>query len=296
MRHAAVHHARSPVKRSGLLLVLAVACAPSAPSTDGVTTLGFAADAPLGGEIYSCFSFARSPDEWVRSVRWEVPASGALSVHHATLYAVPSWDRPDGAECWDMPGATGFAVWVPGVSPLVLPAGMGLTIPKDSTRWVVQLHAFRSAAGAPERVSAIVETTAQRPAVAAGWAVIQAPVPAIRPHMTEQSSGECRALGEVHVGVAWPHMHRAGKEFHGQVIRGDGSTVSLVDVPTWDVGRQVAYTTSVDVHVGDRVRSTCVWDNVTGDYVLPGPLATDEMCHQAILVWPVENSRWDCGP
>jgi hypothetical protein len=273
----------------------AVACS-SSTSAEHSTQLTFPADAPPNGELYACWSFPRSADGWVRSIAWDVPPAGALLVHHVTLYAVPKWDKPDGAECWDMPGATGFSVWVPGVAPLELPAGMGLTIPADATRWVVQLHAYRSTAGPPAPVKATLTTLADRPAIRAAWAVVPAPVPAIAPHSGAQASGECKALADVHVGVAWPHMHRIGRQFHGAVVRAGGAIEPLVDVPHWDVGTQVAYATSVDLKAGDSVRSTCVWQNDGDATVLPGYFATDEMCHQALLVWPAESSQWTCTP
>ncbi len=284
------------MRAAAIFVVGALVACSSAPSGEHATTLTFPADAPPNGEIYACWSFPRSADGWVRSIAWDVPSAGALNVHHVTLYAVPKWDKSDGAECWDMPGATGFAVWVPGVAPLELPTGMGLALPADATRWVVQLHAYRGAAGPPANVTAHVQTTDAKPAVAAAWAVVPAPVPAIAPHSSAQGTGQCKALADVHVGVAWPHMHRVGREFHGAVLRAGGATEKLVDVPSWDVGRQVAYPVSVDLRAGDAVQTTCVWQNDGDGTVLPGYLATDEMCHQAVLVWPAENSRWQCTP
>jgi hypothetical protein len=168
-------------------------------------------------------------------------------------------------------------------------------LPPDTTKYVIQVHALRSQAGPAAAASVSVEASSVRPSIAATWLVVAAPIPAIRPRQTETSSGSCAASAGLHVGLAWPHMHRIGKEFHGSILRGAAPPEALVDVTSWNFGLQRAYPANTDLAAGDRVQTTCVWENPSDQYVFGGPKSTDEMCHQAILVWPAENAKWaDC--
>ncbi len=87
-------------------------------------------------------------------------------------------------------------------------------------------------------------------------------------------------------------MHLAGQEFHGAVLRQDGTTMPLIDVVPWDFYRQLTYTVDVDVSAGDQIQTQCIWFNQTDNYIFGGPLTTDEMCNQALLVWPASSAFW----
>lgn len=280
-----------------LILVLAAFAASCSGPVATPRSMAFTVDAPVGDEAYTCFAFAANANEpYIHAIRWTIPDDSSVIVHHATLYAVPLWLGPDVGPCWDMPTpSTGLHAWVPGTGSMELPNGMALVLPSDTTKYVIQVHALRSQAGAAAKASVSVDASATKPAIAASWLVVTAPIPAIRPRQTETSSASCTASAAVHVGLAWPHMHRIGKEFHGSVLRGAAPPEALVDVTSWNFGLQRAYATNTDLAAGDRVQTTCVWENPSDQYVFGGPKSTDEMCHQALLVWPAENAKWtDC--
>lgn len=260
-------------------------------------TVTFPVDAPVGSEMYTCYAFdpGSFANRWVTSITWAPPpADPNVFMHHATLYAVPSWSQGQVSTCFDMPSpATGLQVWVPGSGDLVLPSDMGLELPKDFSTLVVQVHAIRIAAGPPQQGTVTLDTTTVPPARIAAWLPMTAPIPALRPHMIDSSTATCTAGGDFHVIRDWPHMHLAGKEFHGAVVRqGTGAIDPLVDVVPWDFYTQKTYDLDVAVSSGDAIQTQCIWENDTDNYIFAGPRTTDEMCNQALLVWPSVNATW----
>jgi hypothetical protein len=279
--------------RRALGLLLLLACDSPAPP---IVTLTFPVDAPVGGETYTCYAFDAGSfqDRWVTSITWEPPPPGDVIMHHATLYAVSSWSQGDVSTCFDMPSpATGLHVWVPGSDGLILPSDMGLELPKDTSKLVVQVHAIRPTQGPAGEGQVTISTTSVPPARVAAWLPMSAPIPALRPHMVDSSTATCTAGGDFHVIRDWPHMHLAGKEFHGAVVRqGTGALDPIVDVVPWDFYRQETYDVDVAVSAGDGVQTTCVWENDTDSYIFGGPRTTDEMCNQSLLVWPAASASW----
>lgn len=278
----------------GLAALAALAC--STAPTPPAATFSFAVDAPTGAEAYTCFAFDVSDMDgrFVTAIRWAPPVNatgGAL--HHATLFALSSWSGGDVSTCWDMPSpATGLHVWAAGGDSLVLPSDMGIALPKGTTKLVVQAHVIRTSDGPASSASVTVETTTARPARVAAWLVASAPIPALRPKIAEASTATCTAGGNFHVALDWPHMHLAGTEFHGSVVRADGSVTPLVDVVPWRFDAQRTYALDVPVSAGDAVVTTCDWLNATDSYIFEGPKTSDEMCNHALLVWPEEQATW----
>jgi len=276
-----------------VVLVCLFGCSTSeAPPT---LTFTFPVDAPSNSEIYTCYAFdAGSLDNrWVRSIQWTAPSAGDVIMHHAILFAVSNWSQGAVSTCWAMPSpATGLQVWVPGSDSLVLPDDMGLELPPNTSSLVVQVHAIRVADGPATQGSVTVNTTSVLPNRVAAWLTMSAPIPALRPHMTDSSTASCVAAGSFNVIRDWAHMHLAGYEFQGSVLHQNGGVDPLVDVVPWDFYRQLTYTVDVNVSAGDQVQTTCIWHNNTDNYIFAGPLTTDEMCNQALLVWPAASATW----
>ncbi len=273
---------------------LLVSC--ESPAAPPVISLTFAVDAPVGTEMYTCYAFDAGSlrDRWVTSITWTPPPAGDVVMHHATLYALSDWSQGDVSTCFDMPApATGLQVWVPGGDALVLPSDMGVELPRDANKLVVQVHAIRGVAGPPSQGKVTIDTTSIEPARVAAWLAMSAPIPALRPHMIDTSTVACTMGGDVHVMLDWPHMHLAGHEFHGAVIRQTTGTVDpLVDVVPWDFFVQKTYAVDVAVGAGDQIQTSCIWKNDTNDYIFAGPRTTDEMCNQSLLVWPAIHATW----
>lgn len=78
----------------------------------------------------------------------------------------------------------------------------------------------------------------------------------------------------------WGHQHGLGKSFSMDLVRADGSTQCLLRIPKWDFNWQSIYKLRdfVVVKPGDKVRTTCVWDNPRPTEVKYGEGTADEMC------------------
>jgi hypothetical protein len=88
------------------------------------------------------------------------------------------------------------------------------------------------------------------------------------------------------------HQHLRGKSVRMDLVRADGSTQCLLDIPRWDFHWQGTYDLArpVRMNAGDRVRIRCTWDNAQANQpwvngmqsapqtVIYGEGTNDEMC------------------
>jgi hypothetical protein len=274
------------------------ACASGSPQSPAPQTrddrLFFTYDAPAGGEQYECFGFDASAlaGRWLTGIDWKAPTVAGAELHHAALYAFPQ-DYPDGpVACDAMPVAWTMHLWLPGGGPLTLPPGVAITLPPATRRFVIQAHVLRASAGPAGTASATLHSTGEPPAHEAKWLPAAGSVPALRPHMMDHTSTTCTAAAPMHVLSSSPHMHLIGTSFQGAFVRAGGTRSVFVDVPSWNFDEQKTYAVDQDVAAGDGVESDCTWFNPTDSYVLPGASTHDEMCGQALVVWPARTAGW----
>jgi hypothetical protein len=261
------------------------------------TTFAFVPDTGASAEAYVCFGFdSGALAATIGRVTWTPPASGPFLLHHAKLYAVPG-DFPDGpVACDGMPAdAVGLDVWAPGTSELALPPDTGLVLPAGTRRLVVEAHTLRVAAGEPRPAAVALCAGPAAPANLAALMRASAPVPAIRPHHEEASSADCALAGDLQLWSVWPHMHLIGEEIALELVQPD-ATQSLVDVAPWNFLAQKRYPLAVHARAGDRIRTSCRWNNTGDAYVFPGPLSENEMCNAAFIAWPATAASCAAPP
>lgn len=251
-----------------------------------------------GEEAYLCFGFdvprATSGEMFLQGVEI-LPADSAVVTHHVAMFATSS-DFSDGpVRCEQMPeDALELSVWVPGSGALRMPEGAAIAFPDGASRLVLQAHVMRVGEGPAGPLEVQMCLTDARPEHVGAWMPVRAPVPVIPPHQMESRSKECELSAALHLFSVWPHMHRIGTEFHGILHQKDGGDLPIVEVVPWDAGEQRTYFLGLDLAAGDRIETTCVWQNNTEQYVLPGPGIEDEMCSQSFIAWPREAAR--CAP
>jgi len=70
-----------------------------------------------------------------------------------------------------------------------------------------------------------------------------------------------------------PHMHLRGKSFRFELVRVDGTTKTLLDVPKYDFNWQHTYALAepLALAAGDRIRITAAFDNSKENKANPNP-------------------------
>lgn len=277
-----------------VVAALLLSCSgPANTATSFVATLA-PLDVAAGTETFECFGFDAKTvaGEYVTGIHFDAPPSGGLQLHHAALYAYPT-DYPDGpVPCNEMPLEWQLHVWFQGGDDVTLPTDVGLKLRPDTKRLVVHAHVLRTTDGPPATAKVTLALRSDAPAHVATVLGAAGAVPAIRPHMQETTTTRCKVGKAMHVLTTAPHMHRLGTSFHGGLEPKSGAASVMVDVPMWSFDRQATYPVNLDLVPGDVVVSTCTWFNPTNDYVLPGYKTSDEMCGQALVVYPTD-AAWD---
>jgi hypothetical protein len=251
---------------------------------------------PPEGDVNDLHCFVMDPelDEDAVLTGYDLHPGEPAVVHHALLYAasaaeLDALDAEDpslGYACGGgprAPSAQVIAGWVPGMPANTYPEGTGVPLASD-TKLVMQIHYNTAQSGPlPDQTMVdlqLAETDVDARAQLMSVADTQFAIP---PH----TQGYTTTV-EVSVpvsGTLWataPHMHLLGRQARVDVLRANGDTACLIDIPDWDFDWQQFYFLSsaqgLSVQPGDTLRFSCTWDNDTDQTVTWGDGTEDEMC------------------
>lgn len=252
---------------------------------------------------YRCFLVdPRQPvDRYITGV--EVLPGNLAQVHHIGIIALGTErsviearvrDRADPGSGWDCSRGLGFsdsitiAGYVPGSDATEFPAGTG--IPLEGGRPLVLYFHYNTLNGVvPDNtiVELMLEDSVEVPARIERFNARDFVLPPGEPSTMIVSVTPVKEAMLL-FGVA-PHQHTLGSAIRAEVLRADGSTDCIVDVPRWDFHWQgyYYYREPVRLNKGDLVWMTCEWNTVGADQpVQYGEAATDEMCATQAYVTP----------
>lgn len=185
----------------------------------------------------------------------------------------------------------------PGGGPTRTPDGVGMRMPSGSdVVFMLEIHYFNPSSDAVEFDASGVElcaTATPRPIEAAlhflGTQAIMLPA-----HAKTDVVSVCdpAPLDEpVHIMSVSPHMHLTGTRAKITVQRAAGEE-TLLDVP-YTFTEQRTYPlprdgTAADVVIkpGDRLTTTCSYDNQTDQIITYGEFSEREMCRMMLWAWP----------
>jgi len=89
----------------------------------------------------------------------------------------------------------------------------------------------------------------------------------------------------IHILGFEPHMHRIGKNMKTSVLRAGGMMENVFDKP-FSFGNETHYNVSVEVKPGDKLVTSCTFNN-TNDVGVPfGESSDTEMCYQFVTAYP----------
>ncbi len=252
------------------------------------------------------------------AVAVEFQPGNPRAVHHAIVFVDDSGMARRLDEATPEPGfttATGtviplagtMTIWAPGVTPPVLPKGVGQRLPKGADI-VVQLHLHptgreetdRSRVGvhlAKERVDRYVSDV---PFIFGPLAIDIPPG-----ETNHEVFAELKLPIDVTLTAVMPHMHLLGRRLKVWATLPSGEEVPLVWVQNWDFywQNQYVYREPVRIPKGSTVHVFGCFDNSADNprnpsdppqRVMLGEGSTDEMClaiFQAVVDQPADSNR-----
>jgi hypothetical protein len=178
--------------------------------------------------------------------------------------------------------------WAPGQNAIQFPKG-GLRVEPDD-QFVLQIH-YNNGAGVENvedssGVRVYHTGSADREIVMADLGPQGFVIP---PKQRFRAEHTCEVKETIDVVASFPHMHEIGSEFHQNILRRDGSTESLIDLTGWSFEAQLTYRTPVTLRPGDRLKTSCVWENPRDEAVTFGVRTKDEMCYNFMYVTPPDD-------
>jgi hypothetical protein len=296
---------------------------PGLPRVDLTATMRepFTPMPKIGADEIRCFLLDHEPidrERYITGFDFKPGARG--EVHHIIVSVVTEEvaaefaerDGADGRPGWDCwgegsefaSGATYIGGWQPGVLPRILPDGMGRLLPAR-TRILLNVHYDTGHGIAPDQSSIDIMLEDHVERVERG-APVGNPLWFIGEGM-EITAGDPDAKvwfaydptiltkGEsIEIHNVMLHMHELGSIGRVAILREDGTTECLLNIPRWDFHWMADYYFDTPVHLGrgDKLYVECHWDNteenqkvVNGERQAPRTIhwGTDqEMCGAVI--------------
>ncbi len=276
--------------------------------TDGWDTGVDYIPAPPAGkqDDYHCFIIDPHVTTTVPFHAVDVAASNRAIAHHASVYlastaksiaaakALDDAEPGPGYTCFGGPGLDGvddLGGWVPGEPPQAYPAKTGSYV-KPGNIFILQMHYNIVNKNGPDRSRIRMWRPTEPISEEPNGFDVESYDFKLPPRAANVSStGTVKVIGadrdptetEANEGMLWQvglHQHLLGRAVRMDLVRADGSTQCLLDIPKWEFHWQGSYTfkSPVKMAKSDQVRITCTWDNSTDQVVKYGNTSSDEMC------------------
>jgi hypothetical protein len=263
----------------------------------------------IGADEIRCFLLDHDPidrDRYITGFDFKPGVRG--EVHHiivtaatadraAELAARDGADGRPGWDCWGEGNELGrsekyIGGWQPGVLPRLLPEGMGRLLPAG-TRIVLNVHYDTGHGVAPDQssIDIMLEDSVERvergaPVGNPLWFIGEGmEIPAGAPDTKVWFSWDPTLLtkGEtIEIHNVMLHMHELGSIGRVAILRADGTTDCLLNIPRWDFHWMADYyfETPVRLARGDELYVECHWDNTAANQkVVNGELQTPRTLH-----------------
>lgn len=207
-------------------------------------------------------------DVWIQA--YEIRPTAPQVVHHVLVFLDDGLKRSAG-------GVRGFfAGAVPGQNAVTWAPGLAKRLPAGCTL-VFQLHYTTNGHAATDRTRIgfrFASTPPDREIFTRSVATTRFQIP---PGAANHVITAEQAFTRDTVLLAFmPHMHVRGTAYRYELVRPDGSTEILLDIPHYDFNWQLRYEASTPILVpaGSRLRGTAHYDNSAGNPANPDPTAT----------------------
>ncbi len=255
------------------------------------------------GDVYRCFVLPTgiATDKFITSFE-AIPGNRAM-VHHVLVYAdttgtSTTLDAQDPGPGYTSFGGIGtnsavlLGGWVPGATPMTMPAGFGVRLSKKA-KLVMQIHYPAGTAGMTDSTElhlffapGAVRNASISP-VLNYYGNINAPL--VVPANTVKTFTEQQMipLDFTMIGIT-PHMHLLGQNIESFGVSPSGDTDRYISIPRWDFHWQDFYMLRQlkKIAAGTTVYARATYDNTTANPMNPnnppkqvtaGEATTDEM-------------------
>jgi mono/diheme cytochrome c family protein len=237
-------------------------------------------------------------------------------------FACSSEDRPAGSRggggdllgglaAGKQPAGSGIlAVWAPGLPAVQVPPGTGLKI-EPGSKILLQMHYNTINGNGTDQTSidVMLADTVEKEAFGSfftdpSWPKGSMTIPAGDPDAMHWFAGDASTLNGGNpfmISSVLLHAHVRAKSANLSLIKADGTTECLLNIPKWNFAHQLFYPLAMHrkIEPGDQLRIECHWDNsaanqpvVNGVQVQPtdinwGEGSTAEMCLAGYLGYPM---------
>jgi hypothetical protein len=240
-----------------------------------------------GQEKYWCVDVTLDRDLYIGAYRPIAP----IGTHHTVLSVNrnggsdnPGYECNVGNEAPDWLFASGV-----GTGALVLPDGVGVHL-TAGTQIHLNLHLFNTGDAELTGHSGIeIQEITAAEVQHEAEIFLPGPFAFMIPGNGQPFSytGTCTVQHDQTLVAIFPHMHQAGTHFKS-VIERDGAVVATL----WDEAYQFdsqefANLQLIDVQAGDKVKTTCTWENNTGGTIGWGDSSQQEMCFSILMRYPL---------
>ncbi|MDD9941260.1 MAG: hypothetical protein OXU20_09500 [Myxococcales bacterium] len=283
--------------------------------TPGDTTAYDASSIGADGnpDFYQCFHFKAPWADGDVSLGHKPVIDNTRVLHHWLLYAsdqAPATMSDGGmtgrCQAQGDPNRILLAGWAPGTPGINLPEGVGQKLPSGSRAYVtLEIHYYNSDPGkAADDRSGVELCMANEPqphVATQHW--LGTEKIAVAPGQSGTSADTCTpgltANQTSTIISITPHMHKIGVHSTMEVLRADGSTETILD-KAFQFDNQTTYMLDqpVVINAGDRLRTTCKYQNSKSVSVGYGEGSDEEMCYLFTTAYPagsLHNGKTGCS-
>ena len=212
-------------------------------------------------------------DKWVRAV--EIRPGNREVVHHVLVFVHGADDASVAADD-QQEGRDGYwAIYVPGNSSIIYPAGLAKRLPKG-TVLRFQMHYTPNGAATEDKTEiglVFAEEPPRHEVRVAG--IVNARISIPPGEANHRETAQLRIPHDVEVLALLPHMHLRGKACRYDATTKAGEQ-NLLDIPRYDFNWQLAYRYAEPKKFarGDVLSFTAWYDNSAGNPANPDPTQT----------------------
>ena len=255
-----------------------------------------AEDFPVGPnvlDLYQCF-ILQAPidsDQFIRRIEPIIDESAVL--HHIVLLRDVDKTEALGAEaCFGMPAGSEYIyAWAPGTGAVQFDDG-GMRI-KAGEQFVLQTHYNNGLALDDIKDSSGLRIYYSEPEGKEYGMFAPGPLAfQVDPFSSATIEGSCTVAEEMELLACFPHMHEIGSGFEQHIVRKNGDIDQVIALDGWSFEMQLFYDTPMTLAEGDKIITTCEFENPNEKMVLSGLGTSDEMCFNFMYVTPPPPDRY----